>query len=143
MAGYISKQSVKLLLGRGEADTDGSGLADVIIKVPTAGRAIEGGSAWFENHEPGDWVSASLKDDDNILGYGAGFVVDSFDDTDLAAGQQGWYFMGSQPIVLNPIVTDDPSDIPGNFYLHVCGHKKNVATADTLYVNIHWGRRIR
>lgn len=138
-----SKQSVKLLLAKGKADTDVNGKSEISFKVPTDGRSIEGGFACFANQEDGDWLTATLNDDDDNLGYGAGFEVDSFNDKDMPTDQQGWYFLGSSILELHPIVIDDPSDLPGSLYLHVVGHKANTATSDTLYVNIHWGKRLR
>jgi len=147
-------QSVKLMLARGEANTDGSGTANVIIKVPgtfsvdakgnlASERTVEGGFGLFKNQEPGDYLKIELKDDDNLLGYGAGFVLETFHDTDVAASNQGWYFMGSEVMEIHPIVSDDPTDLPCGMYLHMTGQKANIATSDTLYINLHWGKRLR
>lgn len=140
-------QSVKILLARGEASTDGSGLAEIIIKVPgslgSKDRTIDGGTGYFENQEHGDYLKIELRDDDNLMGYGAGFVLDSFHDTSVPASQQGWYFMGSDTLSLNPVVSNDPTELPSCMYLHLLGQKANIATSDTLYVNLHWGKRIR
>jgi len=141
-------QSIKLMLSRGSANTDGSGVADVAIKVPgtvgvSTARTISGGSAWFENQEPGDWVKAEVRDDDNLLGYGVGTVLDTFHDLGVASGNEGWFFMNGEPMHLHPVVNDDPTNLPAGMYLHVIGQKANTATSDTLYINIHWGSRIR
>lgn len=151
----IIPQSVKLLLARTEADTDGSGVADAVLKVPgTFGvnpdgslvkvRTIEGGFGCLTTQEPGDYLTIELRDDDDLLGFGAGAVLDEFHDTDVAASNQGWYFMGSNVLDLHPIVSDDPTELPAGMYLHVVAHKKTTPTpAHTFYVNIHWGFRIR
>jgi hypothetical protein len=146
----FSPQSVKLLLARGKAATDVDGLADVILKVPgtfnwpaTDGRAIEGGFGCFVNQEEGDYITIELRDDDNLLGLGAGYVVDTFDDTGVPTANQGWYFLGSNPLDLHPVIHDDTSDLPAGMYLHMMGHKADSATSDTLYINLHWGKRIR
>lgn len=147
-------QSVKLLLAMGKATTDVNGLADVVIQVPGAFgldsegnlltyRTIEGGFSWFKNQEPGDWVTIELRDDDNLLGTGAGAVIDTFDDKDVPSVNQGWFLLNDGPMELHPIVSDDPTELPGGFYLHICGHKANIATADELFVNLHWGKRLR
>jgi hypothetical protein len=136
-------QSVTLLLARAEADTDVTGLADAVIKIPSEGRTIEGGFGFFENVETGDWLTIDLKDDDDIYGFGAGATIGTFDDQLVPLANQGFYFMNSQPLELSPIVSDDPRELPGGLYLHICGHKKNIATVDTLYVNLRWGKRKR
>ena len=146
-------QSVKILLARGEANTDGAGLADVAIKIPgTFGtnpdgslkseRTISGGWGYFGNQADGDWVTAEVRDDDNLLGLGAGFVLDAFHDNALPAANKGWYFPRQQVLELRPVVSDDPSALPCGMYLHILAQKK-VVSADTFYVNIHWGKRLR
>jgi hypothetical protein len=136
-------QSVSLLLARAEADTDVAGLADAIIKIPTEGRTIEGGIGFFENVEVGDYLTIDIKDDDNLYGFGAGATIATFDDQLVPLANQGIYFIGNESLKLHPIVSDDPKELPGGLYLHICGHKKNIATADTIYVNVSWGKRIR
>ena len=145
---FASPQSVKLLLAMSKADTDGGGLADAIIKVPgTFGdqkaRTIEGGFGCFKNQEPGDYLKVELRDDDNLLGYGAGTVLNSFHDTDVPAVNRGWYFLGTTTMDLKPVVSDDPTELPAGMYLHIMAQKADTATADTLYINLHWGNRIR
>lgn len=147
-------QSVKLLLAKGSATTDGSGSADVTIKIPGTfgvdakgnfvnGRTISGGWGYFANQADGDYVYAEVRDDDNLLGYGAGFVLDRFHDNDVPAANQGWFFPRQQVLELRPLVSDDPTDMPSGMYLHIIAQKANIATSDTFYVNVHWGKRIR
>lgn len=144
-----SRPSVKLMLSRLSAANDTStGIADAVLKIPgtvgdAEGRTISGGSAWFKNQAAGDYVVAEVRDDDNLLGYGAGTVLDSFHDLGTATGNAGWYFFGSEPMNLRPVVSDDPTDLPSGMYLHVIGHKAIIATVDDIYVNIHWGKKIR
>lgn len=143
-----SRPSVKLMLSRLSAANDtATGMADAAMKIPgtigdTEGRTISGGSASFLNQAFGDYVVAEVRDDDNILGYGAGTVLDSFHDLDVASGNEGWYFFGSDPIHLTPVVSDDPAHLPAGMYLHVIGHKAITTAVDTLYVNILWGEKI-
>jgi len=156
MTTSVTPQSVKLLLAKGEADSDlVTGIADIVIKVPGTfgldqhgnllkGRTIEGGFGCFSTQEAGDYLTIELRDDDNLLGYGAGTVLDEFHDTTVPADNQGWYFMGSNVLDLNPIVSDDPTDLPCAMYLHICGHKASIPDpAHTFYINLHWGARIR
>ena len=154
MSMSVIRQSVKLLLAKGSQATDGGGLAEVVLKIPgTFGtdefgqllteRTISGGWGYFENQEDGDYVTADVRDDDNLLGYGAGFVLERFHDNDVPAANQGWYFPRQQVLELRPLVTDDPTNLPNAMYLHIMAQKANVATSDTFYVNIHWGKRIK
>jgi hypothetical protein len=142
---FVVKQSIILTLARAESETvsgvDGT-VADSMIRVPDGGRSIEGGQGSFVNQETGDYLTIDLRDDDNLLGFGAGTLISTFTDTGVSASNGGWYFMGSQPLVLHPVVDNDPSNLPGGFYLHVCGHKRDPALADTLFVNFHWGLRV-
>ena len=87
-------------------------------------------------------ISLDLRDDDNLLGYGAGFVMKTFHDTDVPADNQGWYMIGDWAR-LDPLVNNDPADVPAGFYLHISGKKYAVSVADDFYVNIHWGIRNR
>jgi hypothetical protein len=128
-------------------------LADASVKIPgtfgveTDGslyteRTISGGWGYFANQQDGDYVTAEVRDDDNLLGLGAGVVVETFHDTSVPAGNQGWYFPRQQVLELRPLVSDDPSNLPAGFYLHILAQKALVGI-DTFYVNIHWGKRIR
>lgn len=145
--------SIKLLLARGSSATDGAGKAEVVIKIPgtfgfngdgslKTGRTISGGWGYFASQADGDYCYAEVRDDDNLLGYGAGFVIDTFHDKDVPTANQGWYFPRQEVLELRPLVTDDPSNLPCGMYLHIIAQKAIVG-ADTFYVNLHWGKRIR
>lgn len=151
----VMPQSIKLLMARGKEDTDANGLADVSIKVPgTFGlneRTIQGGFGIFGNQQPGDYLRIELRDDDDLLGNGPGFVINRFHDDSVPADNQGWYFLSSTlqstetapPLELSPLVNDDVTDLPSGMYLHILGQKGDPLVADTLYVNLRWGKRIR
>lgn len=150
----VIPQSIKLTLVRGAGETNVSGEAHAIIRIPgtfgvnadgslVTGRTISGGWAYFANQADGDYVWAEVRDDDDLLGGGAGQVLDTFADSGVAAANQGWYFPGTQVLELRPLVSDDPTDLPSGMYLHIIAQKANPATSDTLYVNVHWGIRIR
>jgi hypothetical protein len=145
--------SIKLLLARGSSATDGAGKAEVIVKIPgtfglnsdgsmKAGRTISGGWGYFASQADGDYCYADVRDDDNILGYGAGAVLDTFHDLDVPASNQGWFFPRQEVLELRPLVTDDPSRLPCGMYLHIFG-QKGVVGVDTFFVNLHWGVRLR
>ena len=151
----VMPQSIKLLMAKGKADTDVNGVADVVIKVPgTVGlneRTIQGGFGIFGNQQPGDFLKVELRDDDDILGNGPGFVANRFYDDSIPADNQGWYFLSSTlqntetapPLELAPLVNDDVTDLPSGFYLHIIGQKADALVSDTLYVNLRWGKRLR
>ena len=147
----VGKKSVKLLIAMAKADTDSvTGIADAILKIPgtppdAVARTIEGGTGFFKEQEIGDYLTIELRDDDNLLGLGAGTVLDTFHDLGVPTVNQGWYFPKDAVMSdLKPVVSDDPTDLPAGMYLHICGHKGVVpATPDTLYVNLHWGSKIR
>lgn len=142
----IMPQSVAVLMPRMTAATDVNGVATAYLKFPAAGRTISGGNAWFGNHTNGDYVIADVFDLDNVLGSGQ-IVVSSWSDLDCPTANQGWYCHPVNGVKLEPIVSDDPTDIEPNtnLYLRVRGFKAAgaAASADNLYVNIRWGRRIR
>ena len=139
----ILPQSIQILTARAKASTDDNGLAETKVKIPTEGRTISGGIGFFENIEPGDYLTIEIRDDDNILEGGVGAVVSTFDDQLVPVDNQGYYFMGNYPLEVKPLVGNDSRILPGGLYLYICGHKADTATSDTLYVNIFWGRRIR
>jgi hypothetical protein len=156
MSFVSSPQSIKLLLARGEADTDlVTGIADAVVKIPgtfevdpegdlTVGRVISGGFGCFSTQEAGDYLTIELRDDDNHLGYGAGTVLETFHDLGTPAANSGWYFLGNSVMNLHPVIVDDPTSVPAGMYLHILGHKAVVPDpAHTLYINLHWGTRLR
>lgn len=153
MSTTIIPQSVKLLLARGSAATNGAGLADIVVQVPgTFGvtadgslhsdRTISGGWGYFGNQQDGDYVYAEVRDDDNLLGLGAGAILERFHDNDVPAANQGWFFPRQEVLELRPLVSDDPSDLPCGMYLHILAQKA-IPGADTFYCNIHWGKRLK
>lgn len=145
-----STQSVQLFLAKAESGTNVDGVAAAIIKIPALGRTIEGGWGKFQNQSTGDWLTIDLKDDDDLYGFGAGATISTFDDQLVPTGNQGYFFLGDESLAIHPLIPSDPTELPGGLYLYICGHKKNTGTveapiyaADHLYVNIHWGKRIR
>ena len=142
----IIPPSVGVLLARGEGDSDAiTGMAEVLIKIPNEGRVISGGTAYFSDPEPGDYLSIDIKDVDDVFGYGAGAIVGSFDDQLVPVANQGWYVPLVGYVDLLPIVSNDPRDLAGvgGLYLSIKGYRKIPANTATLYVNVRWGKRIR
>ena len=139
MSGVIPG-SVKLLMAKGEATTV-SGVASVFFKVPSD-REIMGGFGCFGNQQPGDYVKIYVTDEDNTLGYGAGFVVGSFNDSEMPANQQGWFMFPGNVLDITSLMLNDPSKVTPPFYVKLEAHKAD-GSADTLYANIRWGKRLR
>lgn len=140
MSVAIFPQSIKLLMIKGTAAT-ASGIATILIKIPEE-REIFGGEGCFLNQATGDNIKAFITDEDNILGYGAGFVVGAFQDTLVPSANQGYYMLGTKPVEIRPLIGDDPSRLTANFYLKIVATKADLS-ADTFYVNIFWGKRLR
>jgi hypothetical protein len=153
----VGHQSIKIMLAKASGVTNlATGIANAAMKIPgtfgvdaagnlLVGRTISGGRSDFAAKQYGDYVVAEVRDDDNLLGYGAGTVLDTFHDTGTDSAHSGWYFLG-RPIDLSSVVTDDPTNLPAGMYLYIIGYKAGtlpLAVADTLYANIHWGQRIR
>ena len=143
MSTSILPPSVKLLLAKGKATTDVNGRAEVIIEVPANGRSITGGDGCFSGQLPDDYLTIELRDDDDILGGGAGALVNAFHDLDEPTVNQGWFFLGGL-LQLDPLIDGETTDLPGGLYLHIFGHKAVVPqTPETLYINLRWGKRYR
>lgn len=116
-----------------------AGVANILIKVPTGGRKINGGIAWFEAHNLDDRVQVLVTDEDNILGYGAGFVVAGYTDLSVPSGNQGWYIpRDSGEIKIERLI--EFGSLTQNLYIKIIGITGD-SRADTLRVNLHWGKQ--
>ena len=133
-------QSVKLKTAKGKATTDVNGLAEVFIPVPAEGRAIRGGHGIFEYQAIDDTIMIDLVNgaDSSDPGF---LIYDYFYDEDEPPECQGWFMLDGK-VDLDTIIEDDPADLPGSTFVRIRGQKSNIATSDTLYVNIMWGERI-
>lgn len=137
--------TIKLAKGEIEANSENSGIATILVKVPGTpgsvdGRFIDGGTSWFESGDMGDWLEIHTSDEDNILGYGAGFIVGSYTDTDVDSANQGWYLKPGEMTFASRITKH--GWIPSGLYLKVVGHKVSGGTLpDTMFINIAWGKR--
>lgn len=124
-------------LARAKAATS-SGVATILLKIPAAGRLIDGGRAWFETPHFDDFISVYVTDEDNLLGYGAGAVIGGYTDTDVPIDNRGTFIPKTAPYVeLTRLV--DFGHLPGNMYLKIVGTTGDLR-ADNLRVNLHWGK---
>jgi len=118
-----------------------SGQATIEIKVPAGGRLLLTALVWFDNPQLGDYISVcEVFDKDDILGYGANFIVESFIDNDMSdVNSQGWFFPKSNPELLLKGISNRLEVIPG-LYLKMIAIKSDNSN-DTLRANIRWGKR--
>ena len=128
-----------LRMACGKADTE-NGASTILIKIPSEGRYVAGGISWFLNPHKDDKISVYVSDEDNILGLGAGAIVGSYTDSDVAEENRGWYLTTStKQIEAKPVQVNDLGFVMANLYLKIVGTKGDVST-DTLYVNLHWAK---
>ena len=140
----FEKRDKTLKLVHGEDTVDGSGNATILIKVPgtpgsSDGRWISSGIAFFDVHTAGDKVlGVYFTDEDDILGYGAGFVVGSYTDDEADSGQQGWAIPPNGFVKAEAI--GGYGFAPAGFYVKVVGKKAGALPTGKFYVNLEWGR---
>ena len=132
-----------LRMARMEAATT-NGVATTKLKVPGVPgqdepRVVVGGAAWFDTVTPGDYIHVYIKDDDNLLGQGAGTIVGKYTDTDVPEGNQGWY-INQHKGWADAAEIQRLGEIPAGMWIHIIGHKAD-NSSDTLRVNLKWGKR--
>lgn len=115
-----------------------SGVATCKIKIPADARKINGGLAWFGNHHADDFIAVYITDEDNLLGYGAGFVVGGYTDAAVPEANRGWFIPTTAPYVSIERLVEFGT-LPPNMWLKIVGTKGDGA-ADTLRINLHWGK---
>jgi hypothetical protein len=141
----FEKRDKTLKLSSAQQDVGGDSLATLLIKIPgtpgsTDGRWINGGIAWFDDqHKDDRVVSVSFTDEDNILGYGAGFVVGSYTDYNLDEPQQGWRIPNKRGVIEVEAI-GGYGFAPSGFYLKIVGKKGGSLTTGTFYINIEWAK---
>ncbi len=133
---------------RETATFDETGRAEISIQVPgtpgsTDGRFVAGGYAMTDSFTFGDHVAAiSIVDVDNIMGYGAETVIQTYHDEDVAPSAQGW-FMWPQPqaggeVDIEPI--GFYGFIPSGLYLEIYFQRAPSGTAQNVYCDVVWAR---
>lgn len=141
----FEKNDKTLKMSSGKGSVDGTSVAEVIILVPGNpangdGRWIDAGTSWFDAiHEDDRITNVEVVDIDNILGYGAGFVVKTYHDDEVAASSAGWY-IPKHTGVSKVEALGGYGFIPAGLYLRVKGLKGGGATTGSLYLNIKWGK---
>ena len=137
---YDIPERATLKIAKAKATTV-NGIATVLLKVPgspiTVSRSISGGEGWFETSHPDDFAAIFVTDEDNILGYGIGFVVGTYVDTALPIENQGWYLPRPTQL-LNVEAMTSFGRLNGGFYLKIVATKGDLSL-DTFRCNIIWG----
>lgn len=139
----FEKNDKTLKMCSAACDFDANGVALMSIKVPgtygTDVRFISGGELWTSDQHKDDRVlEVSIVDVDNILGYGANTVIQTYHDTDVPEAQQGWRIPFKRGQV-DAETIGGYGVIPAELYLSIkviTGHGNATGTA---YVNIEWG----
>jgi hypothetical protein len=126
---------VQLKMSRAKVDTV-SGIATILLKIPPGNRMVRGGACWFTNHHADDFVEVYVSDEDNLLGAGAGFIVNGYTEIALAGDNKGNYFEPDGKAHVEPI--SELGNLPTGLYLKIVATKGDLG-ADTLRVNINWG----
>ena len=126
---------------------DGNNDAVLNFQVPgtpgtTDGRYVAGGYAFTDVMGFGDKVTEiNVIDIDDLLGYGANTVIQTYHETDMSESNKGWYFWPS-PQAGGEIEIDPMGYygfLPSGLYLQI-KFKKTVASGATkVYCNCWWG----
>lgn len=84
-----------------------------------------------------------ITDEDNLLGAGAGYVVDALHDIDLTAANQGWYFYPSEggkgEVEVTP--SDKFGELNGGLYIKATLKRAVGSPATKALVNLDWGAK--
>jgi hypothetical protein len=135
----------------GDVDT-GTGIAISQIVIPgtpgsTDGRWVAGGEAFFDHADVKDRVIAiDVVDVDNLLGLGAGTVVKTYHDEEVAEENRGWYIGVDQFDATGNagIIEIEPMGyygfIPAGLYLRITAKKDPANKTGTFRINIAWGK---
>lgn len=109
------------------ATANGSSQAD--FKILTAGEPglyVNGGDLFTAGSKVGDYVKFQVVDVDNILGYGAGFVVEEW--------ISKWFV---NPSGAQSVATPYAGKIPGGLYLRMIYQNTNASTDVSVAVNYY------
>jgi hypothetical protein len=139
-----------LKLASAEGEFDGSGDCVLEIKVPgdfdpeNPGRYIAGGYASIDQYGWGDRCTAvDIVDKDDIVGYGAGMVLETYHDDDVVEDHKGWRFYaaegGTSEIEIEPI--GGFGKILGSLYIRVTFKKKTGNPGTKVHVNLWWAEK--
>ena len=137
----IIKEQAILRMARFKVATV-TGVSELLVKIPgTAGsgdgRYVEGGRGWFETHNLDDCFTVCITDEDNIMGYGAGVMVGSYTEQEIATINEGWYIpVGSKEVIVNAMA--GMGWIPSGLYLKITATKGDLS-ADNFRMNLNWG----
>lgn len=142
--GIVIKERLKIKAAKAKASTS-NGVATLDLKVPGVmangeGRYIKNGAVWFVDYHADDYIKVQVVDVDNVLGYGAGLVIDSFVDTDVPEENQGWYISPFDKIGRMETLRE-ALFIPAQLYIRIIATTGDTRF-DTLRLDVTWGTRL-
>lgn len=140
---------LKLCSATGTVDENGD--CTLLVKVPgdfnpdAPSRYIAGGYAVTNVYGWGDrCTNAEIVDVDNILGYGAGTVLESYHDEEVDEVNRGWRFYGSPcgegEIEVEPV--GGFGKLPGGLYLRCIFKIASGNPCTKIQINIWWGKSV-
>jgi len=120
-------------------------VATIKIKCPGAlgdtDRYLIDGYCFTDLFHFGDKITkVQVTDEDNLLGYGAGFVLKTYHDSALPLANQGWY-LWEEPGNTGGCDLDNAggtASFPSSMFLYVEVTKKSTSSATTAMVNVFW-----
>jgi hypothetical protein len=136
------REDIRDHISRSVAEFDVNGVAEISIEIPSGGRFIGGGSAFTDVFYPGDCCYAiKVVDVNNILGYGAEFMVSNYHDDEMPEGNQGWYFLPgpNNTGILEVENLGYYGFIPGGLFLELYFKKEASSTATKVFTNFWLG----
>lgn len=147
----LNNKTLKMVSASAAVQADGSVV--VSIKVPGVfsglgagpnGRFVDAGVAWFDTHDKGDRVmEISIVDvDGTVLGAGAGYVAQTYHDSEADLTQQGWR-IPQFPGWIEVETIGGYGFIPSGLTLQIKAQKgiTPVEAGEMFNVNISWGKK--
>jgi len=140
---YIPTRGTLKFVGY-QGQTDANGDLTFQLKVPgTTGqktRLIKRGEAWFKTPGFGDHIAQVLvRDVDNILGYGAGAVLETYHENEMAASYQKNFIFPTQKAFIESAF--EAGELVAGLYLEITVKKVSAPLIDDFYCNIYWARK--
>lgn len=145
----FERTDIVLKLVSGYSTFDLNNEAVINFKIPGTpgtleGRYVDGGVAFTNIMGFGDKVKEiNIIDIDNILGYGADFIIQTYHEINLLDSNKGWYFWPS-PQAGGEIEISSMGYygfIPSGLYIQIKFIKTELSQATCVYCNVSWGIR--
>lgn len=132
---------LKIACGKADVDINSEALIDLLVPGVLAeggGRYVSGGHCFFDSPLAGDKITEiCVIDKDDVLGYGANTVVQTYHDEDVDSDNKGWYISPQRPLEVETL--GFYGFIPSELYLRIKGKRSNSVTTGKLFTDIEWG----